>query len=134
VRLAADANVILAAVAGGAAGRVFRNPRVEIYTAQSVIEELEEYIPRIAALKGLDEALLRMTLAHIPLTVVEPDDYEAKREEAFRRIGHRDPDDVDLLALALARDLPVWSNDDDFEDTGVEWYTTAEILRRLETE
>jgi hypothetical protein len=38
---------------------------------------------------------------------------------------------VELLALALHAGVPVWSNDDDFEDAGVEWYTTAELLRRL---
>ncbi len=41
-----------------------------------------------------------------------------------RRIGKRDPDDVDVLALALDMDLAVWSNDNDFEDAGVEWHTT----------
>jgi hypothetical protein len=25
----------------------------------------------------------------------------------------------------------VWSNDNDFEDSGVEWYTTAELLKTL---
>jgi hypothetical protein len=28
--------------------------------------------------------------------------------------------------------MPVWSNDNDFEDAGVEWYTTAELLKKLE--
>lgn len=50
---------------------------------------------------------------------------------AGRRIGKRDPDDVDVLALALTLNLPVWSNDNDFENAGVEWYTTAELLKTL---
>ena len=41
--------------------------------------------------------------------------------------GRRDPEGVELLALALHLSLPVWSNDDDFELTGIEWYTTAEL-------
>jgi len=28
-------------------------------------------------------------------------------------------------------DVPVWSNDNDFEDAGVEWCTTAELLSKL---
>ena len=36
-------------------------------------------------------------------------------EEVQRNLGH-----------------PVWSNDDDFEDAGVAWYTTAELLKRLD--
>jgi len=43
----------------------------------------------------------------------------------------RDPDDVDVLALALDLNLAAWSNDNDFEDAGVEWHTTAELLKAL---
>jgi len=35
------------------------------------------------------------------------------------------------LALALHTGLPLWSNDNDFVDAGVERYTTAELLRKL---
>jgi hypothetical protein len=34
-----------------------------------------------------------------------------------------------VLALALALNLAVWSNDD--EESGVKWYTTAELLKAL---
>lgn len=61
----------------------------------------------------------------------EPDEYATKLESAKRAIARRDPDDVPLLALALAFGVPVWSNDNDFKDAGVEWYTTARLLRRL---
>jgi hypothetical protein len=27
--------------------------------------------------------------------------------------------------------VPVWSNDNDFNDVGVEWYTTAQLLKKL---
>jgi predicted nucleic acid-binding protein len=62
---------------------------------------------------------------------VERSEYEGKLSTARRRIGKRDPDDVDVLALALSMNLSVWSNDNDFEDSGVEWYTTAELLKTL---
>jgi len=51
--------------------------------------------------------------------------------EAMRRIGRRDPDDVDLLAVALHLQLPVWSNDKDFEGLAVDLFTTERLLRRL---
>jgi predicted nucleic acid-binding protein len=65
------------------------------------------------------------------VTVVERPAYASKVAEATRRIGRRDPDDVELLALALHAGIPVWSNDNDFDDARVEWYTTAELLQRL---
>ncbi len=46
-------------------------------------------------------------------------------------IEDRAPDDVPLLALALAMGIPVWSNDDDFRTAGVVWYTTARLLKKL---
>jgi len=53
---------------------------------------------------------------------------------ALKRIAWRDPDDAELLALALHFKVPLWSNDNDFEDCGVEWFTTAELLRKLGVE
>lgn len=58
-------------------------------------------------------------------------EYEDKLPTARRRIGKRDPDDVDVLALALHLNFAVWSNDNDFEDAGVGWHTTAELLKAL---
>jgi hypothetical protein len=51
--------------------------------------------------------------------------------EATRRMRRRDPDDADVLALALHLDVPIWSNDIDFEEAGIQWHTTAELLNAL---
>lgn len=63
---------------------------------------------------------------------VPPTTYVSSIAEARERIERRDPDDVELLALAIQLDIPVWSNDNDFENTGVLWYTTASLLAVLE--
>ena len=135
MRLAADANVLLSAVLGGRAALVLRHPRVqEVLTAEPAFAEVQEYAAYLAEKRRLSLDTLLLAVAALPVTVVEPGDYEAKLAEARRRIGRRDPEDVDLLALALHLDVPVWSNDNDFEDAGVEWYTTAELLRELGSE
>jgi len=72
-----------------------------------------------------------MAVASLPVTVVERESNEESIPEAKRRIGRRDPDDVDLLALGLQTGAAVWSNDNDFEEAGIEWFTTAELLARL---
>jgi hypothetical protein len=38
---------------------------------------------------------------------------------------------VQLVADANVLLSAVWSNDNDFEDAGVEWHTTAELLKAL---
>ena len=70
--------------------------------------------------KRLQLDTLLLTLAALPVTVLDRSEYEHHLPEAKRRIGKRDPDDVDVLALALDLNLAVWSNDNDFEDAGVE--------------
>lgn len=132
MKLAVDANALLSALLGGAARRVLEDPRVDLHVPGSVLEEVEEYLPGLAARKGVDAELAQVTLAGLPLHRVERADYESKIKAAVMRIGKRDPDDVELLALALALKMPVWSNDDDFEGVGIEWYATAEVLKKLE--
>jgi hypothetical protein len=39
---------------------------------------------------------------------------------------------VELLAPAFHFKVPLWSNDNDFDGCGVEQFTTAELLRKLD--
>jgi predicted nucleic acid-binding protein len=132
VRLVADANVLLSAVLGGRAKAVLEHPRVtEVFTAEATLAEVQEYAAELAAQKRLSLDIVLMAVATLPVTVVARETYEKSIPEAKRRIGDRDPDDVEILALALHTANPVWSNDNDFESAGVEWFTTAELLARL---
>ncbi|PYX16676.1 MAG: hypothetical protein DMG87_17055 [Acidobacteria bacterium] len=132
VRLAADANVLLASLLGGRARLVMNNPQIEeLLTPQVTFAEVQEYAPVLARRKRLPEDMLLLALASLPVTLIEPEAYQRSLSEAKRRIGGRDPDDVDILALAIQFQVPVWSNDKDFEASGIEWYTTEDLLRKL---
>jgi len=132
VRLAADANVLLASLLGGRARLVMNNPQIEeLLTPQVTFAEVQEYAPVLARRKRLPEDILLLALASLPVTLIEPEAYQRSLSEAKRRIGGRDPDDVDILALAIQFQVPVWSNDKDFEASGIEWYTTEDLLRKL---
>jgi len=132
VRLVADANVLLSALIGGRARVALTHPSVrEVYAAAATLGEVQEYVTGLARKKRLPLDVLLLALAALPVIVVERTDYERKVSEATRRVGRRDPDDVDVLALALHLGVPVWSNDDDFREAGVEWFTTATLLKRL---
>jgi len=129
--VAADANVLLSAVLGHAALRVFNQTDIRVLTTQGVLQEFRDYLPLVAKQYGMLpqalEAQLRLLAAH----ECERSEYATKVEAANRVIAKRDPHDVDLLVLALAFAVPVWSNDSDFKGAGVEWYTTARLLRHL---
>ena len=65
----------------------------------------------------------------MPLTRYEATSYRKFLPEARARIENRDPKDVDVLALTLALDIPLWSNDRDFDWTGVQQFTAAQLLK-----
>ena len=132
MKLAADANVLLSAVIGGRARLVLSHPEVEeVVTTASVFAEVEEYAAVLGGKKRLAPATLMLAVASLPVSIVAQEIYAGSIAEARRRIGKRDPDDVELLALALHFKVPLWTNDNDFEGCGVEWFTTAELLKRM---
>lgn len=131
-KVAADSNVLLSAVAGKAALKVFTKTSVTVVTTSANLAEVREYLPVMASLYDLLPEVLEAQLRLLNLEPLDQDQYQRTVPDARRRIGQRDPDDVDLLALALFLEIPVWSNDNDFEEAGVEWYTTAELLKKLE--
>ena len=133
VKLAADANVLLSAEIGGRARLVFRHTGVqEILTTAHTFSEVEEYAPVLAERRGLPADVIILAVAALPVTVVERARYARKLPEARRRIGRRDPEDAELLALALQFRIPVWSNDNDFESANVDLFTTADLFRHLD--
>ena len=134
MKLAADANVLLSAVLGGRAKAVLTHPDIEsIFTTTSTLGEVNDYALVLAKKKRLSIETVLLTVATLPVTLVESNVYAGSIARARKLIGKRDPDDVELLALALHLKIPVWSNDNDFEDAGIEWYTTAQLLRALGT-
>ena len=132
MRLVADANVLLSAVIGGRAALVLRHERVEqVFTPAAAYDEVFEYLAPLARKKRLRLDTLLLALAALPVVIVDRSEFEDQLPEAERRIKARDPDDVDVLALALKVEVAVWTNDEDFADSGVEWHTTAELLKML---
>ncbi len=130
-KLAADANVILSAVAGKAALRVFLEKDIEIVTTQFNIDEVKEYLSVIAEKYELREEILESQLKLLPLRIYQQNYYKDFLHAAARRLSGKDEDDVELLALSIKLKIPVWSNDRDFKNMGVEVYTTATLLKLL---
>ena len=132
VRVAADANVLLSAILGGRPRLILEDSQVqEIFTTENTIAEVREYAVVLAKKRELPADILLLAVASLPVTVVNQPAYERSLSEARGRIGKRDPDDVEILALAMQLKIPLWSNDNDFEDAGVQRYTTKDLLREL---
>ena len=130
-RLAADSNVILSAVIGKAALQIFIQPEIEFITTRFNLEEVEEYLPRLASKYGLDAKLLVWQFKMLPLNSFSEKYYKSHFPQAQKLLENRDPDDIHLAALALKEDIPIWSNDRDFEKLSIPMYTTAQLLKIL---
>jgi predicted nucleic acid-binding protein len=99
--------------------------------AEAVALEIARHIPPLAAKRGLDSALMFAALGVMPVEWKASGEYEDRREEAEERIAARDPDDWPTVALALKLSLPVWSQDKDLTDAGINVFTTGELLDAL---
>ena len=107
-RLVVDANPILAALLGGQVRRVFFETSIrEFAMPEVVLSEVREHIPRLAKKVGTMPAFLGYALDLLPLRRYPAKAYRRTMVEARRRIGKRDPDDIDVLALALRLQAPL---------------------------
>ena len=128
MRLAVDANILLSIALGGAAARLATRPDFELFTTPLTFDETLEYLPVLAARKGLRLERMERALHAVPIRIVPSDEFASSRDEAARRIAQRDPEDVDLLALAMHLGLTIWTNDRDFEVSGLHVVSTAQLL------
>ncbi len=130
--VAADSNVLLSAVAGRAARRVFASTELIVVTTEQNVREVEEYVPRFAARYHFPEEVLFEVLALLPIRVYPNRDYADQLIAAHRLLAKRDEDDIALAALALHLNIPIWSNDHDYEGFPTGVVTTAVLLKVLE--
>ena len=131
-RIAADTNVVLSAATAGAAYRVFRSARgLQIVTTEFNYEEMEKRLPRLADYYALDLSDVADNLKALPLEIYPERKYRSHLAEAQRYLENRDPSDAPLAALALKLQIPVWSNDKDFEEIPLLVYPTAKLLKML---
>lgn len=130
----ADANVLLSAIVGKAALRVLIDFSIVVHVASFNAHEVSEYLPRMAAKYGLPLGLVELQWKLLPITVHPTDDYEREFDGALQDLADRDPEDAHALALARSLGLPLWSNDRHLTNLGTDVYTTAGLLRVLESD
>ncbi|MCX7750594.1 MAG: PIN domain-containing protein, partial [Candidatus Bipolaricaulota bacterium] len=90
------------------------------------------YLPTLADKAEIPLETVLGALRLLPITAYPHTFYAGKVAQARALIGERDPEDVDLLALALKLKAPLWTNDRDFEGLGVKIFTTAQLVQLLE--
>jgi predicted nucleic acid-binding protein len=96
----ADANVLLSAVVGKAALRVFTEFDVVIHVTQFNMDEVTEYLPYVASKYKLPVELVEMQWKLLPVRRYPVDEYRNRLPQALVDLKDRDPEDAHVLALA----------------------------------
>lgn len=130
--IVADANALLSAVVGKAALRVFTDFGYRVHATAFNVEELMRYLPHMAKKYHLPLEVVQLQWKLLGVIVHTEEEYVTNLERGIKALQERDTDDAHALALAWSLNLPLWSNDKDFEGCDVERYTTAQLLRQLE--
>lgn len=138
--LVVDANPLLSALLGGAALPILCDPGLRFLTTEKTTWEVKRYLPTIVEkLRHIGkiawtEARLERLFHQLPVAAFGDDFYGAFLPEAQRLIGARDPEDVDLLALTLQTQLPLWSEDKDFDAIpGIKVVRTSELINHQQS-
>jgi predicted nucleic acid-binding protein len=127
-----DANPLLSTLRGGKARSVLFSGKFIFVTTEHTTWEVKKYIPELANQSGVPESELFYAFDRLPVIVISSVVYDEKRKQAENFIAHRDPKDVDILALALKFDIPLWTNDTDFDHLpNPQILTTADMLEKL---
>jgi predicted nucleic acid-binding protein len=127
--IAVDANILMSALLGGRPHQLLFHPQFNFITTERTTWEVKRYIPSLAQKLELPELEVLLAFESLPITAYQERDYEAQLPRARDLIAARDPKDVDILALALATGVPLWSQDNDFENIDeIVWLTTEKMV------
>jgi predicted nucleic acid-binding protein len=132
VGVVADANVLLSAIVGKSALRVFTEFAIQVHASQFNADEVTEYLPEMAHKYKLPVELVSLQWKLLPVRLHPEEDYRAYLPDALAELKNRDPEDAHVLALARSLGLSIWSNDRDLANVTVECLTTAKLLRALQ--
>jgi len=113
---------------------VFSKFRLEVHVTEFNALEVEEYLPFMGKKYGLPPDLLALRWKMLPLSIHSRSEYAGHLRKALADLKDRDPEDAHALALARALGFPLWSNDRHLSGCGALYYTTAQLLRTLDTQ
>lgn len=141
MKLAVDANILVAELTRKRGRALITSAGLELFIAERPWKEAQHELGKryraIAERTGAslgsasEQHALAVRLAEANVHVMEQPLYASFEHEARQRIP-RDPDDWPIVALALALDADIWTQDGDFLGCGVATWTTDTLLRRLE--
>lgn len=135
MRLVVDTNVVISGIlVRGTTRSLLLDTQMELYGPEKMLEEVEKYRDLYREKAGYTEAEVDALLTVIggEIHTVPRGLFSDDVRRAEDLIGEKDPDDVPFLALAIHLNVPVWTDDTDFQhQEEVEILTTPELAERF---
>ncbi len=110
-----DANIVISALLGGKSRFIIFDSRFEFIASDFILREVRKYIPLISKKSGTTRDEIEEAISFLPLLVVNEYDYQDYIFQAKELISNIDKNDVEVLALYLAKGDFLWSEDKHFE-------------------
>ncbi|WP_456478242.1 PIN domain-containing protein [Geoglobus ahangari] len=131
-----DTNVIISALLrDGLTRRLILLAPFEMYTVPFVRLEIEKHRKELLSRAKIESDAFELLMDAIfsRIKIVDPEFIEPFRKKAIEILRDVDIYDAPFLALAMALNCPIWSNDGDLKKQSVvRVYTTREIVELLE--
>jgi predicted nucleic acid-binding protein len=120
-----DANILLRAVLGPRVRTLIERyaDTITLLTPQSCVDETREYLPELCIQRGWSIAAAIDLLDALLTSIVAARCGSRSR----RRIASRDPDDWPAVAVSIALNAPIWTENGDFFGSGVATWTTINV-------
>lgn len=141
MKLVIDANILIAELLRRRGRELLRNPQIELYLAEKTREETEYELRKrvsiIVSQERLSESAGRaqietgIAIINTQIALMPTSFYAALEAEARKRIP-RDPNDWEIVALALALPGAIWTEDYDFLGCGCPTWTTETLMLQLQ--
>ncbi len=133
MELVVDTNVLISALVKPSNSRILLcHPRIILFAPEHLLEEIERNKGAILKKSKISESRFRELLASLlsNISLVKADEFRGFLKQALKIAQH--PEDSPFLALALAYNIPVWSNDKGFKrQPAVKVFSTRELIEFL---
>ncbi len=133
LRLVVDSNVIFSALIKGsksAALKILYGENIEFFAPEETLEEFKKYA---ATLKGKSKEDFQelLLLVFSEVKIIPANYYSRCMRDAFEVMKNIDEKDSPFIALGMALNCPVWSDDKKLKTQDkVEIISTPELIRR----
>lgn len=133
MKLVIDTNILISALLKkGVTRRLLLSSSHEFHSPDYLQSEMEHHFDMLKERSGLTmrnlQILVNLLLAEVDITPFK--EYKDHLRNAMDLLGGSDVKDVPFLALAMAKNIQIWSDDQDFQQQDrVNVLTTNEVIQ-----